>query len=584
MRAGATYVVLSLLAILLLPYAESIVNLPQWSMNGLLGILITGFPVSIYLAWNYERSPEGFVKTTSQQSWQNPYSTAGRKPLTGNLIIVGLVLLIVIVYLFPRSASNVQTPDPVESTLEPTVTDKSIAVIPFVNMSNDPDQEYFSDGMMEEILNHLVKIRDLQVVSRTSVMRYKGTTKSSSEIARELGVTSILEGSVRKAGNRIRITVQLIDGSTDMHLWSETYDRQLDDVFAIQSEVAQQVASTLQAEIQPEVRVRIEAQPTRSTEAYNLYLQATFQWRLVTEVGNQKAMELLEKIIQIDPGFADAYAFLGQMKSNFGWAGQARGSNSPEEAFIIGKPYFEKALEIDPSNEGALLFSAFNHLWYRWDFQAAEKYYQTLVELNPNYSWADFLIATGRFKEAVQRAEIAMEINPLSPAPWTEMILSYNFNDQHEEALKTIETAQKANFRAANLYVAAGRVYLYLEKYERVIETLEQFLKDYDHIHSPRPLGTLAIAYYHVGELDRFKELLQEIKAQSEDSSRGSPSFYLAMIYAQMGEIDTAFEWLDKAYQDHEVEMYWLKVEPPFEPLRSDPRWQEMLDKVGFPE
>ncbi len=491
---------------------------------------------------------------------------------------VGGALIIVLLFYFLYSNFSTET-TPVEA--QATSLDKSIVVLPFTNLSSDPEQEYFSDGMMEEILNHLVKIEDLKVISRTTAMRYKGSLKPLNEIAKELGVASVLEGSVRKAGDKIRIAVQLIDGDTDLHIWSESYDRNLDDVFSIQSEVAQSVASYLQAEISPEIRVKIKSQPTTNTEAYNLYLQALFQERTATIAGFAKAIELLEKAIQLDPEFADA--FLGERKSTFTFTGISQ-VKSAKQAVEIGKPYYDKALEIDPDNIQAHIYLAHSYLWYEWDFEASDKEFQTLLELNPNYSWADFLIASGRFEEALERSMISFEIDPLSSGVWTDIILSHYFNNQPTEALVAISTALSGDIANHFVISDASRAYLYLEKYDKVIETIDRLFKEYEDVRSPRPLGILAIAHYHLADFDKCNQLLQELKKKSEESSAGSPSFYLAMIYAQMGEIDTAFNWLEKAYQDHEVEMYWLKVEPPFGPLRSDPRWQGMLDKVGFPK
>jgi len=451
-------------------------------------------------------------------------------------------------------------------------------------MSDDPAQEYFIDGMMEDILNHLVQIEDLMVTSRTTAMRYKGSGKSIQEIGMELGVAHVLEGSVRKQGNRVRITVQLIDVSTDQHLWSNSYDRELDDVFAIQSEVAQLVASSLQAQVHPEVRIRIESQPTTSTEAYNLYLEGRFQQRLGTDEGKQKALELWEQAIQIDPEFADAHVAIGWTKSMFSWEGESM-VKSPAEAVEVLIPYLQKALEIDPNNLYALRGLGSMRLWYEWDFRAAEKIWKRRLRLNPNARSPALFISTGRFEEAAKQAKRAFEINRLDWWAWSVRILSLYFNNQHQEALQTIDTALvlNVNFRHQNILMEAGRVYLYLGMYQEAIEMTEQLIQDYD-TRSPRPLSILAIAYYHLGEMNKSSELVEEITTLSEESSVASPSFFLAMIYAQKVEIDLAFEWLDKSYQDHEVEMYWLKVEPPFEPLHDDPRWQEMLDKVGFPD
>jgi TolB-like protein/class 3 adenylate cyclase len=574
LRAGVTYVILSLLLILLLPYAKSLIDPPSWSSTVLYTILISGFPIAMYLAWNYERSPEGFVRTNSKQSWQNPYKKSQKKPLTGNLILVVMAIIIAFTYLQPRYLNK--SNNTIGSIAETNIRDKSIAVLPFTNMSNDPDQEYFSDGMMEEILNNLVKIPDLKVISRTTAMRYKGSTKSLREIGLELGVASILEGSVRKYENKVRITVQLIDVNTDHHLWSESYDRYFDDIFVIQSEVAQKVASSLQADVQPEVRLRIESQPTSSTEAYNLFLHATAQNRAGER---DRAIQLLEEAIIIDPKFATAYAQLGFLKSAYTWARETEVSSS-EDAIKIAMPYYEKALDIDPLNEQAHMELALLHLWYQWDFEAAEKEYWILKELNPNYTWGDFLVTSGRFEEAVKDTELGVQINPLSSVIWGEKIISLYFNNQPEKSLKVIEEALVLH-QSTNTPMDASRVYLYLGMYDKVVETIQQYLYN---VIAPRPLGTLAIAYYHLGELNKTNQLLAEIKQLGETSAAGSPSFYVAMIYTQMGEIDKAFEWLDKAYKDHEVEMYWLKVEPPFESLHSDPRWQIMLDKVGFPD
>jgi len=337
-QAGATYVVLSLLLILLLPYANSLVNLPTWSSTALLGILIAGFPAALYLAWNYERSPEGFVKTTSQQSWQNPLSPSQRKPFTGTFIIAGLVLVLAFMFFYPRFQSSGQESETPESVLESRVIDKSIVVLPFTNISSDPEQEYFSDGMMEEILNHLVKIKDLKVISRTTAMQYKGTTKSVHEITQELNVATALEGSVRKDGDQVRITVQLIEGETDMHLWSETYDRKLINVLEVQSNVAQQIAQLLKAEISPETISRIESRPTSDPEAYNLYLMA----EQVLNTNVDLAIDLYEKAIQKDPEFATAYARLGSVKRGLDY------NPDPMKAVQIARPYYERALQIDP--------------------------------------------------------------------------------------------------------------------------------------------------------------------------------------------------------------------------------------------
>jgi len=250
-RAAVAYVVIGLLLILLFRETQNWITLPDWSLAAVLASLLVGFPIAIYLAWNYERSPEGFVRTTSHQSWQNPLKPSQRKPLTGSFIIAGLALVIIIMYFYPRLSFSDQSQQLTGSTLEPTAFNKSIAILPFKTITKDSTSRYIAEGVREAILNNLFKIKELQVGSRTSAETYRNSPKRIPEIASELGVATILEGSAQKFGDQIRITVQLIDGKTDNHLWSEEYDRDWGDIFTIYSEIAEKVAAALQVIITP---------------------------------------------------------------------------------------------------------------------------------------------------------------------------------------------------------------------------------------------------------------------------------------------------------------------------------------------
>jgi len=467
---------------------------------------------------------------------------------------------------------------------EITLNEKSIAVLPFVDLSENKDQEWFSDGMMEEILNSLVQIADLSVTSRTSAMQFKGSKKSIREIGQDLGVANILEGSVRRQGDRLRITVQLIDVVTDKHLWSQNYDRTVTDVFAIQSEVSQHIASSLQAKVSPEVKLRIEKQPTSNPVAYDLYLQALSHARTFSENGFSEAEKLWEKAVQVDPNFADAYVQLGWVRSRFAWNGTAI-VNSAQEAFEKSNPYLQKAIEIDSNNQLAHLYKAWTLLWYKWDFEAAEKEYQILVKLYPNFTWADFLIASGRFKEAAERAEKAVEIDPLHGGNWSDKILSYYFNGQYDKSLEAINSIKESNFHSTILATSIARVFLYMGMYEEVLVEMDLFDENFaDYKDAPRIMCIKAIANHQLGEIEKAEMLLNNLKERYSKTSAGSPAFHLAMIYAHKEEVDTAFEWLNKAYEDHEVEMHTLKTEPLFRPLYRDPRWEKVLDKIGFPK
>ena len=505
-----------------------------------------------------------------------PEKSSNKRPfyIIGSLLVL-IVAVVLIWFLNPRQRAIVQEVE----------VDKSIAVLPFTDISPNKDQEYFSDGIMDEILMHLYKIGGLEVKSRTSVMQYKGTIKTIPQIAEELGVAHILEGSVRKSEDRIKITVQLIDAKNDRNLWAESYDRDLKDVFEIQSEVAQEISNALKAEITPEVSEQIEAVPTNSIEAYDLYLEALFYFRLYTDEGRVKSLELLEQAVKLDPDFANAYVVIGMLKLSGATWMTGFGGTSPREAARIANSYYLKAIEIDENNFMAHERLACNYLWFEWDFDKANAEYIVSKKIRKNHSWSDFLITSGRFEEALQGSLTAEAIDPLSSDyfPIASKILSSYFANQPEEALNTIETVLNAGVKDPYVYGASARVYLYLEKYEEVIDIVNMWLKEYPEIKSPRTLGIQAIANIHLEKKEITNNILEELRKRSKINAGGSPSFYTAMIYAQMDEIDLAFAWLEKAYETHEVEMYWLKVEPPFEPLHNDPRWQVMLDKVGFP-
>lgn len=464
-----------------------------------------------------------------------------------------------------------------------TKLDRSIAVLPFDDLSPEHDKDYFCNGMMDEILNHLFKIGDLKVTSRTSSMQYKGDAKKSvKEIAKELRVANILEGSVRLYKNTVRITVKLIRAGTDEQLWTQEYDKDFSDIFSIQSEVAQEVAKALKAEISPEAQRIIDLKPTTNPEAYNLYLQA---WNLNTlnEKDRNMSLELYKKAIELDPNFSQAYAAMG-----FTLTSEANFLSSSERVNLqgtwkIAKPLYEKALALNPDNGEAHNLFAWSLLWYEWNFKDADKEYQETRRIFPNYSWTDYLVALGQFDEAYYGAKNNINFDSKNWEAWAGIITSSYFANREPEseirkALNTPTIRDDNSVRSES-----ARIYMYLKEYDKAISIAKQLLKDLPDVESPRLDAIQAISYFNTNRPDETNRIIVKLKQRSEVNVGGSPSFYLAMIYAQMGKIDTAFECLDKAYQAHEVEMYWLKVEPPFEPLHSDPRFQIMLDKLGYP-
>jgi len=491
--------------------------------------------------------------------------------------IVAVITLLFLVYFFYAKPDGLETVPGNGAE----VIDKSIAVLPFVNMSGDPEQEYFSDGMTEEILNHLFKVGELKVTSRTSMMQYKGSDKSISKISKELGVAYILEGSVRKSGDKIRITVQLIDTETDQHLWSETYDRELTDVFAIQSEVAQQVASQLNIRLQPEVIQRMDRIPTKNMEAYKLYLKALHNWGNSIYFGSSR--DWLEKAIELDSSFSTAYALLGS--TILFEAGYAGNKNSDDVA-TQANANLEKALLLNPTDGIAHTMMGNYYLWFEKDFTKAEIEYRSAMELAPSdvtsyLQLLDLLLAADRIEEAILVGNSLFKDFDVGVTSWARMGLVWAFNNDLDNMNKAISQAKLAPPENVFPYIEAARYYLIQKQYDQIPEVLA-LSPDAQTV--PRSMGLKAIAYHKIDKKEYHIQELNSLIQRSEETSGGSPSFYTAMVYASRGEVEEAFSWLEKSFEDNEIELFWLKVEPEFASLYDDARWQEMLDRISFPE
>ena len=458
--------------------------------------------------------------------------------------------------------------------------DKSIAVLPFVNMSNDPEQEYFSDGMMQEILNHLFMIGGLKIPSSTSSMRFKGSKLSVRDIARELGVSYVLEGNVSRSGNNIRIIVRLINGKNEQLIWErkDTITKSAPNIFEIQSSVAQQVAENLKVAITPDVKKRIEYRPTENTEAYTLYLQADL-------LKPDQAESLLNKAIELDPGFADAYAVLADLWLYRGGHGGVIGR---DEVIANVAPLLEKALQLNQNSLGTHSVLATFRLYYYWDFDAVDNEYQVCTKLAPSNSYllggfSDYLLASGKFSDAYNLVLKNFENDRNSVYNWANLGVVLYYNGQQGKALETMETTRRLFPDNDFVFTNSIRLFTYTGKFDQAIKLFEKYMP---HKNSkdliPYHLGHLGIAYYKSGNISKSETFLKELHFKSEISPVGSPSFFLAAIYTAMGENEKAIQSLEKAYTDHELEMYWLKVEPLFQPLHRDPRFENLLLKIGF--
>ena len=468
------------------------------------------------------------------------------------------------------------------ATLE-KVSPKSIAVLPFANMSADSENEYFSDGITDDIITHLSKIGDLKVTSRTSAMHYKNSDKSLRTIGGELGVANVLEGSVRRAGDRVRITSQLIDVSTDAHLWVETYDRDLTDIFEIQSDVAGQIANALEATLSPAAEASIKRQPTQDLEAYNLYLKGLHHWHRFVPESGRKALECFEQAIHRDPDFALAHAGL----ANAYWMLAIAPDDSPlspTEAFKLAKGAAEDALRIDPTLGDAHATLGSVHFGYEWDWDAADAAFTRANSHSaccdaPRIKHGFFLAAMGRHDEAIKESQEALKLDPVSLSVGANLAAQYYWARQYDRAIgQALETLElDTSFLPARLHL--GLAYLQSGEHENAVHHLESVAQIAGR--TPCMLAPLGTAYAAAGRVDDANGVLGEIDALSS-IMYVSPRV-VAAIHAWLGQPEVALDWLDRAYVQRAPLMAFVNVDPVWDPLRAEPRFEAIVDRMNFP-
>ena len=470
-----------------------------------------------------------------------------------SFVVVGVLIVLLVSYFL---YSNFRVGHAPESSGTPL--DKSIVVLPFTNMSSDPEQEYFSDGMMEEILNHLVKINDLKVISRTTAMQYKSTAKSVSEITDELNVATALEGSVRKEGNQIRITVQLIDGDTDTHLWSETYDRELTNIFDVQSDVAQQIAQVLKAQISPETKLIIESQPTANSEAYLIYLRARQKLNLRGEANLLEAEKLFEQAIEFDSSFDLTYSGLGRTLTLLPYfSNRYSGNQVVETARIAAK----KAITLNPNNSEAYIVLG-NIAFYKWDWSEADTTLKKALIIDPNNSevfniLGDHYIITGNLDKALEMESTALELDPLHAVNHHDLGMVYGAIGDWESALKYATSAMDMNLDFGRNESLLFRSYLELGHFEKAEKMADELEGDVKLIAKAR----IAVAS---GKKEEARSYVEEINSEIGNIE-------LAKLYLTLDMHDEAVYSLTKSYnsRNHALLGQFFDISPNHPAVKS---------------
>jgi serine/threonine protein kinase/tetratricopeptide (TPR) repeat protein len=459
----------------------------------------------------------------------------------------------------------------------------SVAVLPFVNLSGDPEQEYFCDGMTEEIINALSQIEDLRVVARTSAFVFKDKREDIREIGRKLNVETLLEGSVRKSGERLRITAQLVKVSDGYHLWSERFDRDLADVFTIQDEISLAIVDKLKVKLLGDEREKLLKRYTQNLEAYELYLKGRYHWNRRMPAALKKAMGHFEQVIQKDPNYALAYAGLADCYSMLVQVYVL----PPKEAFPRAKALASKALEIDETLAEAHTSLAFALSSFYWDWAGAEREFKRAIELNSNYATAHqwfamgLLLKLGRTSQAFEEINKALELDPLSLIINIGVSYLYLAIGRLEKAMEQAEKVLDIDptFGVANLILAEVN-----ERKGKYDEAVEEFFKSVSFIgflsqQEEAALQEASVSFGRTGYLRRWLEILQS------KVEKGQVLYYeIASLHARLDETEKAIEYLEKAYEEHDFYITDVLMDNNFAKLRSNPRFVQLIKKMGFPE
>lgn len=468
-----------------------------------------------------------------------------------------------------------ETPARAEAKSDPR-SQKSIAVVPLTNLSADPENEYFSDGMTEEIINALAKVQGLQVASRSSSFAFKGKPVDVREVGEKLGVTTVLEGSVRKIGSRIRIGAQLVNVENGYQLWSETYDRQLEDVFAIQDEISRAIVDALKLRLVNSSEQLVV--PAKNLEAYNLYLKGRFFFNKFTEPGLRKSLDFYQHVLLQDPGFARAYAGIADC-----WCQLADDWIAPEEAYPRAKAASKRALEYDPQLAEAMTSLGKVLCWYEWDFAGAERQLRQAVSLNPNdaeaaWSFGSALPTVGKLGEAISEMRRSVALDPIFPksSRWLSRFLLYagDYSEAIAQSQKTLELDGEyfqSYLDAGSATLAQGDAEGALEWYRKG-QALDTAVRSYD-----------ALIVRALAALERREEA-EEILSRLEEQARMHyiREEILAMGHAAMGNFDRAFACLDRAIQARSAGVIYLNLDPGYGPLREDPRFDVLVRRIGL--
>ena len=539
-------------------------EIPNWAIRLVIMLIVIGFPIALVIAWAFELTPEGLKRTEVADA--APTRSPAHRAWVYIVIIAGAIAI----GLFAIQRFTGRTKVVKQSTV-PELSAKSIAVLPFVDLSQAKDQEYFCDGISEEILDALAKVEGLRVVARTSSFSFKGKNADVAEIAQKLNVQNVLEGSLRREGNRIRITAQLINARDGFHIWSDTFERELQSIFAVQDQITRAIVEALKVKL----AVAPPARPRPDTEAHDLYLQGLFFSNKSSEEALRKSLDFFQRALQKDPNYAKAWT--GTAKA---WEWLADAYVKPLEAYPAMKAAASKAIELDETEAEAHCYLGDSKRVLDWDVAGGEAELKRALQLDPNSGTAHFFLALslssqGEAASAQAQMKEAVKLDPLSPiiGSFAGIIdLAYGrFDDAIAEGRRTQLLDPNYFYQGSELAAA------YRDK-GMFAEALELYKKAGEVTGVPQP--GLAITYAKMGRRNEAERVFDEVKTFAATHYVAGEA--IASICVALKDNDSAFQWLERAYQEHSGSLQGIAVRPEFRPLYSDPRFANLLKRIGL--
>lgn len=540
---------------------------PNWAIRLLVLLIIIGLPIALVLAWSFELTPQGIKRTDAADA----VGQHSRGYTWIYIVIVAAAFSIGLFFLGRFSAGN--------KTVSPAgISNKSIAVLPFDNLSRDPDNAFFAEGVQDEILTRLAKVADLKVIARTSTQKFKSAPENLPDIAKQLGVANILEGSVQKAGDQVRVNVQLINALTSAHLWAEIYDRKLTDIFSVESDIAKTIADALKAKLTGSEMKMMTMTPTENPEAYQLYLQGRFFWNKRTAADLRKSIDCFNQAIAKDPNYALAYAGLAQTWTIL----SAHNGGAPVDCYPQADAAAKKALSLDNTLSDAFAALASTKENYHFDFAGAKQEYERAIELNPNdataHHWfgAGVLAATGEQARELAELKRALELDPLSLIIRTNLGVACLHNGRIDDAIAHFRKAIELDGTFHYAYRSYG---LALELQGKIPEAISCYEKAASLTDAPIELGMLGRIYGIVGRKDEAQEILERLRQLR--AQRYTAAYSLALVALGLGDKSESLHWLEEGYRDHDGDALGvIRVDLPLAPLHGDPRFEALAEKI----